>query len=557
MPLSVAGTDVNGRRSHQRNARRPDRNRLARLRRLRVVSAVAACLVLGTSGCGEASHFVRRSGERLTLNGKDWRFVGFNDYQLTSVPGSTVCGEAIDRATLNWILANARNDGATVIRTWFFQSYYDMTNASGRWLRINSTWTAFDRVLDAAAAHHLKVIPVLMNEYPTCEPTQTNMDLSFYKSGYAQPGGGYPLSFRAYATTVARHYANNSTVAFWQLGNELENVDPRGCNEPASAKALRAFADGMTAAIKSADPNHLVSLGTIGTNQCGLAGADYRYVHAGAVDMCEYHDYGAASRSIPQDGANGLARTISQCRALNKPVFIGEAGIRADVGDDGRSTGKITGGSLNLRAGFFDAKMTAAFRSGVVGYLIWDKRQFASWSLQNYDGGGGYEIGPVDPANAVTASIARTFGAVPGITRAGFEDGGSDAWAVAPGSHGVTVGNSTFEAWGGKRSLAIALDGVSTASVQTHATSGAGGGSTFTYHVYVPSTAPEGLLIQPYVTGPSGQQVLAAETALTTGWNLIQFTAPTLVSGPLRAIGVLIDNPRNWRGVLFLDDVSW
>ncbi len=528
------------------------------LRRLRAVSALAACLVLGTTGCGEANKFVKRSGERLTLNGKDWRFVGFNDFQLTSMPGSTFCGGTIDRATLNWILANARNDGASVIRTWFFQSYYDMTNASGKWLRINPSWAAFDRVLEAAAAHHLKVIPVLMNEYPTCEPTPTNKNLSFYKSGYAQVGGGYPLSFRTYATTVARHYANNPTVAFWQLGNELENIDPRGCDERTSATALRTFADDMSAAIRSADPHHLVSLGTIGTNQCGLVGADYRYVHAGAVDMCEYHDYGAASIPIPQDGSNGLGRTISQCRALNKPVFIGEAGIKADVGDSGRSTGKISGASLNLRAGFFDAKMTAAFRSGVVGYVIWDKRQFASWSLQNYGGGGLYEVGPVDPANAVTATIARTFGMVPGIARAGFERGGSDTWAVAPGSHAVAVGNSAFEAWGGRRSLAIALDGVSTAAVQTHATSGARAGSTFTYHVYVPLTAaPEGLMVQPYVTGPSGQQVLAPATALTAGWNLIQFTAPTLVSAPLRAVGVLIDNPRNWKGVLFLDDVSW
>ena len=44
--------------------------------------------------------------------------------------------------------------------------------------------------------------------------------------------------------------------------------------------------------IKSIDPNHLVSLGTIGSGQCGTSGDYYKQLHAiPTIDLCEVHDY--------------------------------------------------------------------------------------------------------------------------------------------------------------------------------------------------------------------------------------------------------------------------
>src|SRR5947209_1091361 len=346
-------------------------------RRLAVAGIVALSGPVLTA-CGSTTHFVERSAQELTVASHTWRFLGFNAPELTSVPGATSCGRVVDQATLNSILSNARQSGASVVRTWFFQSYYDMSNASGRWRRITPRWAAFDRLLKAATSYGIKVIPVLVDEWPYCEVAPVSKGLDFYQRGYEQPGYGYPLSFKSYAMAIARRYASNPTIAFWQIGNELESNSPGGCDERNSANALRAFADDMTRSIKRADPHHLVSLGTIGTGQCGLVGRDYQYVHAGEVDVCEYHDYGDAIHSIPSVEPGELGQRIAQCRALNKPLLIGEAGIVADVGDIGQSTAKITGTSLRLRAGFFDAKMTAAFDDGLVGYVIWDKRQDAS-----------------------------------------------------------------------------------------------------------------------------------------------------------------------------------
>jgi hypothetical protein len=382
-----------------------------------LIAGASVLLVTGlvpaaSSGAlASANGFVGSSGTALTLAGHGWRFVGFNDYQLTSMPGGAYfCSRRTGAATVNSVLRNAKKSGATAIRTWFFQSYYDM-NSHGAWIR--PTWAAFDRVLKAARSYGLKIIPVLINEWQTCEPSSVNKDLGFFQTGYEQPDSyGYPLSFKTYATRVARHYANNTTIAFWQIGNELQNYTATGCDsfaESAGAQALRAFADDMTAAINTVDPHHLVALGTSGGGECGLSGTDYQYVAAGAVDLCDYHDYFNVTQAMPNDGYNRLAQRISQCRALHKPIVVSESGIAADVGRSGQDTGTVTAGTLLNRAKFFQAKLTAAFKRGVAGYVLWEKEQDSSNSAQNFGQHQLFEIGPVDPTNSVTARVADSL----------------------------------------------------------------------------------------------------------------------------------------------------
>jgi mannan endo-1,4-beta-mannosidase len=533
-----------------------------------VAVAVAAGLALAVppaSASATASAvpagLVGRAGTSLTLNGQPWRFVGFNDYQLTSLPGGAfACGRTVDQTTLNAILADAKSSGATAIRTWFFQSYYDL---GAQRQPVTPSWTAFDRLLSAAAAHGLKVIPVLVNEWQDCEPASVNKNLGFFQSAYRSPGYGYPLSYRTYATTVARHYAADPRIAFWQLGNELESNSPGGCDanaETAGAHALRTFADDMTTAVKAVDPSHMVSLGTLGSGQCGLAGADYQYVHAGGVDLCEYHDYGDAVHALPSDGYNRLAERLGQCGSLNKPLFVGESGIVADVGDSGQSTGAITSASLQLRAGFFNAKMTAAFRGGVVGYLLWDKEQDASNSSYNRDNGR-YAVGPsslfADPTNSVAATMATTFGAAAAATvRFSFEDGATDGWNIAWGST-LSLQASTVEAWSGSHSLALNLGAAGYPAARTQSTAGAGPGSKITYHLYVPASAPAGLQAEPYVSNQAWQQTFAPAASLGPGWNAVTWAVPSGVSMPLQAVGIQLNDGPGYRGPVYLDDVAW
>ena len=121
----------------------------------------------------------------------------------------------------------------------------------------------------------------------------------------------------------------------------------------------------------------------------------------GGWNLCEYHDYGDVTQAIPDDGFNRLRQRIDQCNALGKPLVVGEAGIVADVGDDGQSTGSITIETLGRRAALFNAKLSAAFAEGIDGYLIWEKIPDASNSNYNFNNGR-FGVGPSDPLNGVT-----------------------------------------------------------------------------------------------------------------------------------------------------------
>ncbi|HEX2782196.1 MAG TPA: hypothetical protein VHN36_01325, partial [Ilumatobacteraceae bacterium] len=212
------------------------------------------------------------------------------------------------------------------------------------------------------------------------------------------------------------------TVLAWQLMNEAEIIhrDSNGvesCPDGATA-VLRSFAADVSGLIKATDPNHLVSLGTLGSGQCGAANAEYSDVHdVATIDLCEYHDYGSPATPMPGDQDNGLAKRIEQCNLLGKPVFIGEAGI-----DPSR-----VGGSLQDRADAFAAKRDTQFAEGVVGFLAW--AWDSDWSTLN-----DYDISPRDPllptfGNAAAPASVFTLR----VTKSGSGNGSVTRRSDGPG----------------------------------------------------------------------------------------------------------------------------
>jgi len=370
-----------------------------------LAACIAAIGLFGVAAVPAAasSGFVEADRTRFALDGRPWRPIGYNQYRLTSQPGGYVCDPgygAISDASLGRRLDEMRDAGANTVRTWFFQSYYQ-----------GGGWAPFDRVLRAAAARGLRVIPTLVNHYPDCEPPSGGAkSTGFYETAFRSPGYGYSLSFKEYARMVAEHYAADRTVAFWQLVNEAEAC---GSGGPA---ALRSFAGEMRAQLRAVDPSHLVSLGTIGANQCGTTGDDYRTVNE-AVDVCEVHDYGAPQAAMPGDATNGIARRIRQCTDLGKPIFVGEAGIQSDVDANGGSSGTTTAATLRRRAEFFAAKIAAQLRAGMDGYLMWDKILENSDSPFNASSGrfgiGRFGIGTTEDPVAVVMRAASTAPAAP------------------------------------------------------------------------------------------------------------------------------------------------
>jgi len=321
------------------------------------------------------SAFVSASGTKLMLNHQQFRAVGMNIYNANS---NGWCNSAMDGTLLDTALTSIGN-GQTAMRAWFFQQ---LATTNGQ-----RDWTAFDRTLAAAKAHHVKVIATLVDQWGPCGVTRPGVedfkDTTWYTDRYKQPDPIGTVSYRDWAQEVAARYKNDPTVLAWQLVNEPE-VKPTaasGCdNEAASASTLQSFARDVSGAIRAVDPIHLISLGTIGNGQCGTQSTDYPAVMSiPTLDLCEYHDYDSGT-PVPGDVWNGLAQRISECKALGKPLIVGELGVRpSDVGD-----------GLDHRARTIANKFCAQFAAGVAGELLWD------WSSAG-SAGNGYEIGPRDP----------------------------------------------------------------------------------------------------------------------------------------------------------------
>jgi endo-1,4-beta-mannosidase len=227
------------------------------------------------------------------------------------------------------------------------------------------------------------VIATLGNQYPDCDRADAgNRIEAWYREGYAhKTDAGMPFTYRNWVAQVVTRYRNDPTILAWQLMNEAADPAANGRCSATSAQTLKSFAQDMAGLIKGIDANHLVSLGTMGVRECGTLGAQYQDVHSvTGIDLCEVHDYGTPAGGL----ASNLQLRIQQCRKLNKPMLIGEMGIR--------------GVEPGTRASLIRNKLASAFGSGVSGVLIWD------WSNADQGPYSGYEVQPGDPTLGVLAN---------------------------------------------------------------------------------------------------------------------------------------------------------
>lgn len=315
--------------------------------------------------------FVGRSGTAFTLGGRPFTFTGFNIYQANSRSNCSYTmgtGGALDTAL------TSIGSGSQVFRTWFFQS---LATTNGQ-----RDWSAFDHTLAVARAHGVKVIATLSNQWGSCEGSQYKWD-SWYTGGYkTQVLPQTTVAYRQWVQEVVSRYKSDPTVAMWQLMNEAE-VKLDNTSTCAPATDLYNFAADVSGLIKSIDPQHLISLGTMGAGQCGSQGGDYQKINSvSTIDTCEFHDYGHETEALPAR----LVSDIAACNALNKPIFVGESGIKASS----------VGGTLASRAAAFDAKFTAMFKAGVRGILVWSWNNSAPTTST-------WPVGPGDPTITVMA----------------------------------------------------------------------------------------------------------------------------------------------------------
>jgi hypothetical protein len=316
--------------------------------------------------------FVQRSGKQLLLDGEPYTFSGLNVYYANS---RGRCGPSVDLGdTLDqW------GGGKEVLRAWFFQN---LATSDGE-----RDWSAFDQTIAIAKERGYRIIATLANQWGDCDTGYGYKSEDWYRSGYKAKDPLGTVSYRDYVAEIVSRYRDDPTILAWQLVNEAEDkTGPHGGCPADAADVLQSWATDVSGLIKSLDPNHLVSLGTIGGGQCGTSSTEYRRVHdIPTIDLCEVHDVGHPDSTMPGDAWNGMQASLNFCNALNKPLFVGESGIAVESPD-----------GLQARADEFAAKFKAQAAAGVVGELAWLWSPFDSI---------GYDIGPTDPALAALSGF--------------------------------------------------------------------------------------------------------------------------------------------------------
>jgi len=307
--------------------------------------------------------FVTRSGQQLMLNGQPYRMLGFNMYRANvsfAMPNDT--NYLLNNGTTlndSLVAINANGGKKDVFRAWFTQQEVTPTTSG-------YNWTPFDKTLQVAQANGYKVIATLADQWSYEGPPYK--DLTWYQGGYKTAAYNGTLNgvsynenvpYYQYVHDVVARYANNPTIAAWEMVNEAEDSpDPSSC--PANAEAVMQ------------DYQTLMSIPEL--------------------DLCSFHDYEGATNASAFDSANGLNVRVQQCAAVNKPIYVGEVGINL--------YDSAVNGSEQSRANLLGNKLSAQFgMQGVVGFIPWqyDNRVPPDYPCCDTD----YSYGQTDPALAV------------------------------------------------------------------------------------------------------------------------------------------------------------
>ncbi|GAA4840676.1 hypothetical protein GCM10023201_33450 [Actinomycetospora corticicola] len=272
--------------------------------------------------------FIGRNGTQLVLEGKPYRFTGFNSYVMLG------CGDPDEKLT-----PEARDA--------FFAGLQPLSVV--RVFMLPGTSTAdTDALVAAAAAHDVRLVVALTDDHANCGDTKK--DEAFY-------AGGYRGAYLDWVRTIVPRYRDSVTIGMWELVNEpgTRNID-----------VLRAFFDDAGGLVHQLDPNHLLSAGT--SLPDGLGGADgfLRLMSSPAIDVVSMHEYDSVSDVSPH-----LDDVLDVAKDVGKPILVGEWGLDAG-GDQARAASGGTCLSVDGRAAVARDKIAAYLKvPEVAGLLYW------------------------------------------------------------------------------------------------------------------------------------------------------------------------------------------
>jgi len=137
----------------------------------------------------------------------------------------------VDSATSEAMLKDAVSEGFSVVRFWAFEP-----------LEKNK----LNEICDISKELNLKIIPVLADTWGYLQ--NYKIDDEWYRTGYKK-------NYLNYVKDITTAFKDRDEIILWELINEPVNN---------SFSEMYNFAEDASKTIKESDPNHLISIGTIG-----------------------------------------------------------------------------------------------------------------------------------------------------------------------------------------------------------------------------------------------------------------------------------------------------
>ncbi|MEO6694323.1 MAG: cellulase family glycosylhydrolase [Ignavibacteria bacterium] len=338
--------------------------------------------------------FIKADNGQFKADDKIFKFIGCNMYELAFV----------DPLTTRNMIKDAFDEGFTVIRFWAYEPVDK------------------DKILEicnVAGEFDIRIIPVFADSWGGF---QTNkIEGGFYREGYKG-------SYLNHVNSITESLKHRCEILLWEL-----------INEPAtdSFNDIYNFSKHVSEEIKKTDPNHLISIGTIGGvgdkfggSLSRLNSSNFKKLYSiKTLDALSIHDYSFSSNVLERfdiyrrtegriKSANFYNRlnkifnsfldridlhtigkynktfdfpltirtvwrafnkkNIAVAKELNKPIYVGEVGFKKNMKE--------------TRKKILELELKNYFDDGISGVLLWSF-EAQGRSLDGHDYGFNIEDG--------------------------------------------------------------------------------------------------------------------------------------------------------------------
>jgi hypothetical protein len=316
------------------------------------------------------------------VGGPRFRSVGWNNYVM-KVAGGTIAQTMSATQREAWM---ERIRPESLLRVWFYAPLITYT-----WDQVT---TELDAIVASARKYGHRIIASLTDWAGNANDAFGAKSAGWFTSNTWRTSVAGSASLEAWARTLATRYANDPTVAAYDLINEPSDAGA------AFTSSLTSFAQEIAAVIRTAAPSALVCMGTSSVSSVG-GSTPYQTINAGLDFVCVHH-YDAIGYFSSKSSA------VVSARAMGKPLLVDEFGIWSKAfygafGDTDKDTNGLPAVNAAAQSILFESEIrTALDIPEVFGALVWSAMDSdASW----YAGLGMYE--PL--TGGTTETVLRTI----------------------------------------------------------------------------------------------------------------------------------------------------